>query len=158
MIKSFFVITSPLLIFSCRVNPNAPSSERDINPREVIMSDIELIIRNNIRFRDNPTNEGGNENNAYQPSAYIEGRKPAWMTNSTIAHICIIALIASDFNFNKNNWDSFFDGIQKADREAVRKKLNELSSMSYSKIVADYTIGPHLDYEQYRQKVLSFQK
>ena len=157
MIRNIFASITILSIFSCRAAPQALPSGHNNSSREIIKRDIELNLKNNNKFRDNPNDEGGNENNAYEPSEYIATYRPIWMTESNVAHICIIAIIACDRNFNKSNWDSFFHGIPERNREMVKNKVIELDFSSYLKILADYTGGPHIDYEQFRKKVLSFQ-
>ena len=115
------------------------------------------------KFRDNSENIGGNENLAYEPSQfsmpdkYSRGVAPVWMLDSSVAHTCLILIIAKDKGFNESNWVSFFHGICSKDILLVKSRVFKLGSREYAGILDYYSHDSLLPYDDFRVKISGFE-
>lgn len=109
------------------------------------------------QFRDNPNNEGGNENLVYEPSQYVPGSYPIWMRDRSVAHACLILIIANDSGFNESNWISFFHGIRSADIQNVKSRVFNIDSREYLKISKSYPSENSIPYDAFRSKIAKFE-
>jgi hypothetical protein len=109
------------------------------------------------QFRGNPNNEGGNENLVYEPSQYMPSSYPVWMRDPSVAHKCLVLIIANDSGFNDSNWISFFHGIRKADIPNVKKRVFSVDSREYLIISRSYPGEFVLSYDAFRSKITKFE-
>jgi hypothetical protein len=155
MTRLLNIFIAPFLFLLCgscstRVTPETSKS-------------VESAVWMGKKFRDNPENEGGNENLAYEPSqfrmpdAYSKGMAPVWMLDSSVAHTCLILIIAKDKGFNESNWVSFFHGIRSADIPLVKSRVFKLGSREYSRLLDSYSNESLLPYDDFRVKISGFE-
>ena len=110
-------------------------------------------------YRDNPNNEGGNENLIYMPTRedWIRpGYAPTWMHDPSIADECLVLIIAKDRGFRESNWISFFYGLKQPDIVPVKEKVLAATRSKYARLTAHEPVGSVLTYEEFRSKVDSF--
>jgi hypothetical protein len=128
-----------------------------------VSKSVESAVWMGKKFRDNPENKGGNENLAYEPSqfrmpdAYSRGMAPAWMLDSSVAHTCLILIIAKDKGFNESNWVSFFHGIRSADIPLVKSRVFKMGSSEYSRLADSNPHDSLLSYNEFRLKISGFE-
>jgi hypothetical protein len=151
-LKTFIV--SVLLLFC-----NACSTS--VTPE--ISKSVDSAIWMSKKFRDNPNNVGGNENLAYEPSqfimpdAYSKGMAPVWMLDTSVAHTCLILIIANDKGFNDSNWVSFFHGVRSEDIPLVKRRVFKLGARTYSRLLDSYSHDSLLAYDDFRIKISGFE-
>jgi hypothetical protein len=156
MIKKTCITVFGFLLMAC-VNRN--NNDIALNP------ELDIEIRNSVKnatliakdLRGRSENEGGDENMVYEPSTYFGVPKAVWMRRPEVAYLCLIAIIASDRDFNQSNWNSFFHGIDPTEKAGVVDLVTLVSKQKYEKICGIYASKPHLDYESYQKKLSTFE-
>jgi len=132
----------------------------DVTPE--VTKSVDSAVWMGKKFRDNPDNVGGNENLAYEPSQFImpnafsRGMAPIWMHDPSVAHICLVLIIAKDNGFNESNWISFFNGIRTADIPIVKSRVFKMGAREYSSLSGYSSCDSLLSYKEFRIKISGF--
>lgn len=82
---------------------------------------------------------------------------PVWMHDPSVAHICLVLIIAKDKGFNESNWVSFFHGIRTADIPLVKSRVFKMGSKEYSRLADSYLHDSLLSYNEFRVKISGFE-
>lgn len=124
--------------------------------RPDIVSSVDSAVSMGLQFRDNPDNEGGNENMVYEPSEYAPKHRPIWMRNPSIAHECLILIIAKDKDFNESNWISFYHGINESDIPVVKSRVFGIEEPEYKRLSTAYFGDSVISFEAFRWKIEAY--
>lgn len=129
-----------------------------------IKKEIQDAVKNSAiiakKLRHNPENLGGDETTIFEPSAYfnpdplhVADQRPIWMRKPEIAHIFLIAMIASDYGFDENSWLAFFRGFEKSKIPRIIHSANTVNESEYMKICKSYGYANCLAYSDYIKKI-----
>jgi hypothetical protein len=155
MIKFIETLMLGFFLTSCVSN----FSEKKSLTKEIrdSVKNVTLIAKD---LRYNQSNVGGDETTVYEPSTYfnpdplnITDQRPIWMRQPQIAHIFLIAVIASDHGFNENAIRAFSHGFEKSQYPTIIKKVREIDAENYNQICEKYGYGSFLNYPEFRKKV-----
>jgi hypothetical protein len=155
MIKVGILIIVRIFLISCNTN---------LVDNQSVKKEIQDAVKNSTiiakNLRHNPENLGGDETSLFEPSTYfnsdplyVADQRPIWMRKPDIAHIFLIALIASDHGFDENSWSVFFRGFEQSKRPSIIYSARNVNESEYAKICKDYSYANYLTYADYIKKI-----
>ena len=131
--------------------------QQDRYSGQSLHADVSSALNAMKLYRNNPNNEGGNENMIFEPSTYFDpSEKPTWMKSENNSYMFIVALIACDREFGQSNWNAFFHGIGSEKRDLIRNKVYSLKEGEYIDICTSSGADSFLPYFEFKFKINGF--